>query len=400
MKQLFPVFHRHLENLNEDFERYLLKEIRWKNRLIAITGARGSGKTTLLLQYIKREYGMQPEDVLYVSLDNIWFTNNHLYNLAHDFLLMGGKALFLDEVHKYPGWSREIKNIYDDFPDLKVVFTGSSMLEIYKADADLSRRAKHYPLHGMSFREYLILEGLLKKTEKTYSLPELLENHVAISRDILKRIKPIPAFKKYLEYGYYPYYKEDLEGYHERILHTFNTIIETDLPSVENIEIYSINRIKKLFFILSELVPFTPNVSKLSAEIDITRISLMNYLHYLEKADAIMLLNKEAKGMPQMVKPDKIYLQNTNYAYALSPDNTDIGTLRETFFFNQLRVKHKVTYTKETDFKIDNKYYFEIGGKNKGKSQIASLPNAFLALDNIESGIKNEIPLWLFGFLY
>jgi predicted AAA+ superfamily ATPase len=274
------------------------------------------------------------------------------------------------------------------------------MLEIFKADADLSRRARHYLLQGLSFREYLIYEGLLEKEQKAYTLDEILKNHVAVSREICKKIKPLPAFKKYLQFGYYPYYKEDLAGYHERILQTFNTIIETDLPSVEKIEIYSINRIKKLFFILSSMVPFTPNISKLSKEVDVTRISLMNYLYYLEKANAILLLSKEATGMRQLLKPDKIFLQNTNYAYALSPDNANIGNMRETFFFNQMNVKHKVTYTPKTDFGIDDKYSFEIGGRNKGQEQIQDLQDAFLALDDIETGFRNEIPLWLFGFLY
>jgi predicted AAA+ superfamily ATPase len=400
MKQLFSTFYRKLEQTNIDFERYLANDIQWANRLIAIVGARGSGKTTLLLQHIKKEYGTQPEDVLYVSLDNIWFSDNRLYDLANDFMLMGGKILFLDEVHKYPDWSREIKNIYDDFSELKIVFTGSSMLEIFRADADLSRRIRRYALQGMSFREYLICEGLAEKEQKAYTLEDILSNHLLLSKEICKKVKPLPAFKKYLQYGYYPYYKEDLAGYHERVMQTFNTIIETDLPSVEKIEISSIRRIKKLFFVLSSLVPFTPNVSQLSQDIGITRVSLMNYLYYLEKANAVLLLNKNASGMRQMLKPDKIFLQNTNYAYALSPDNVNIGNMRETFFFNQLQVKHNVTYTQETDFKIDNKYYFEIGGKNKGREQIQGLPEAFLALDDIETGFKNEIPLWLFGFLY
>ncbi|GHV10102.1 ATPase AAA [Bacteroidia bacterium] len=400
MKQLFPPFHRKLEQADDTFERYLTQAINWSNRLIAIVGARGSGKTTLLLQHIKKEYGTHPEDILYVSLDTIWFSDNRLYDLANQFSLMGGKVLFLDEVHKYPTWSREIKNIYDDFPELKVVFTGSSMLEIFRADADLSRRARRYVLQGMSFREYLIYEGLLKKDQTAYTLEDILNNHLALSQEICKKIKPLPAFKKYLQYGYYPYYKEDVAGYHERLMQTFNTIIETDLPSVEKIEMSSINRIKKLFFILSSLVPFTPNIAQLSQDVGVTRVSLMNYLYYLEKANAVLLLNKEASGMRQMQKPDKIYLQNTNYAYALASENVNIGNLRETFFFNQLQVKHQVTYTQETDFKIDNKYYFEIGGKNKGREQIQGLQNAFLALDDIETGLKNDIPLWLFGFLY
>lgn len=400
MKQLFSIFYKHLERTSDRFERYLSKEIKWNNRLIAITGARGCGKTTLLLQHIKKEYGNYPEKVLYASLDNIWFSNNRLYDLAHDFLIMGGECLFLDEVHKYTNWSREIKNIYDDFPEIKIVFTGSSMLEIFKADSDLSRRAVHYLLQGMSFREYLIFEGLLNEALPAYSLEDILNNHVPIAAEINKKIKPIPAFRDYLQYGYYPYYKEDKDTYPERVLQTFNTIIESDLPNVENIDIHSVHRIKKLFYILSTLVPFTPNISKLSKEMEVTRQSLMNYLHYLNKAQAIMTLEKDAFGMSQMVKPEKIYLQNTNYMYAINQEKVDVGNLRETFFFNQLRVKYPVNYVPDTDFKVNKKYHFEIGGKNKKQKQIKSLENAYLALDDIEIGFKNEIPLWLFGMLY
>ncbi len=401
MKQLFSVFHRHLEHIDLRFERYLEKEIRWNNRLIAIIGARGCGKTTMLLQHIKKVYGNSPQDILYTSLDNIFFTTNRLYDLATDFSNIGGKVLFLDEVHKYPNWSREIKNIYDDFPNLKIVFTGSSMLEIYKSDVDLSRRAIHYLLHGMSFREYLVFEGLLDKTSKTYTLEEVLTNHVDIAKSVLNAgIKPVLHFKEYLKYGYYPYYKEDVETYYERVLQTFSTIIENDLLNVENVDMQAAQKIKKLFYILAGLVPFSPNISKLSSEMNITRTTLSNYLHYLEKAQAIMLLEKEAKGMSQMVKPEKIFLQNANYLYALNLENINVGTIRETFFFNQLRVKNKVNYIQETDFMVNKKYCFEIGGKNKNQRQISNLDNAFLALDDIETGFKNEIPLWLFGFLY
>ena len=400
MKQLFSAFYRKLEETDTRFERYLKDQVDWKNRLIAITGARGTGKTTMLLQHIKERYGSNPQDVLYVSLDNIYFSVNNLYSLADNFYSFGGKKLYIDEVHKYPSWAQEIKNIYDDFPKLKIVFTGSSMLQIFKADADLSRRVRHFQLFGMSFREFLIYEGLLRKSQQPFSLTEILKNHVPISQKLIREISPLPAFQKYLQYGYYPYYKEDIIGYSERVLQTFNTIMESDLPNVESIDFYSINRIKKLFYILSEMVPFTPNISQLSQMIDVTRISLMNYLQLLEKAHAVLLLRQQATGIRQMVKPEKIYLQNTNYSYALSSELPEIGNLRETFFFNQLQQNHKVTHTEKTDFCIDNKYFFEIGGKNKNARQIKDLSNAYLALDGLTIGYRNEIPLWLFGFLY
>jgi len=400
MKPLFLTFYRKLEETNMRFERYLKNQIDWNNRLIAITGARGTGKTTMLLQHIKEQYGNHPQDVLYTSLDNIYFSANNLYSLADDFHAQGGKALYLDEVHKYPTWSQEIKNIYDDFPTLKVVFTGSSMLQIFKADADLSRRVRHYQLFGMSFREFLIYEGLLRKSQEAFSLDKILENHLSISQKLTEEITPLPAFQKYLQYGYYPYYQEDISGYGERVLQTFNTIIESDLPNVESVDFYSINRIKKLFYILSEMVPFTPNISQLSQMVDVTRQSLMNYLQLLEKAHSVLLLKQKATGIRQMVKPEKIYLQNTNYSHALSAENPEIGHLRETFFFNQLQQNHNVTYTEQTDFCVDGKYYFEIGGKNKNTKQIKDLSNAYLALDGLTTGYRNEIPLWLFGFLY
>lgn len=400
MKQLFTAFYRKLEDTDLNFERYLKNQIDWNNRLIAITGARGTGKTTMLLQHIKELYGNIPEDILFVSLDNIFFSTNNLYSLVEDFYAHGGKELYLDEVHKYPTWAQEIKNIYDDFPKLKIVFTGSSMLQLFKANADLSRRVRHYQLFGLSFREFLIFEGLLKKSQAPFSLVEILENHIAIAQDITREILPLPAFLNYLKYGYYPYYKEDMAGYGERVLQTFNTVMESDLPNVENIDFYSINRIKKLFYILSEMVPFTPNISQLSQLVDVTRMSLMNYLSFLEKSHNVLLLQKKSTGLRQMVKPEKIYLQNTNYNYALSSEEPEVGNLRETFFFNQLQQNHQVTYTEQTDFCIDGKYYFEIGGKNKTAKQIQNLDNSFLALDGLTTGFRNEIPLWLFGFLY
>lgn len=400
MKQLFSAFYRKLEETDMRFERYLKSQIDWNNRLTAITGARGTGKTTMLLQHIKEQYGNAPEKVLYVSLDNIYFTTNKLYSLADDFYSFGGAELYLDEVHKYSNWSQEIKNIYDDFPKLKIVFTGSSMLQIFKADADLSRRVRHYRLFGLSFREFLIFEGVLQNSQKPFSLNDILENHVSIAQKINKEIAPLPAFQNYLKYGYYPYYKEDPAGYGERVLQTFNTVMESDLPNVESIDFYSITRIKKLFYILSDMVPFTPNISQLSQMIDVTRISLMNYLQLLEKSHSILLLKQKATGVRQMVKPEKIYLQNTNYGYALSAETPEIGNMRETFFFNQLQHSHNVTYTENTDFCINGKYYFEIGGKNKSTKQIKNLDNAFLALDGLTIGFRNEIPLWLFGFLY
>ncbi|WP_455585772.1 ATP-binding protein [Bacteroides sp.] len=398
MERLFATSHQLIERVSMNFVRYLYHEIRWENRLIAITGARGTGKTTLMLQYIKKHYGAYSSNVLYASLDHIWFTTHSLFDLADEFQKMGGKVLFLDEVHKYPTWSREIKNIYDSFPDMKVVFTGSSLLEIHKGEADLSRRAVTYHLHGLSFREFLLFE--YDHQMEAVSLSDILAKHVEIAMSVSKTIKPLVAFKEYLSFGYFPFYKEDKALYHERLLATLNTILDVDLPATESIDYYSIGRIKKLFVILSQLVPCIPNISALSKELEVTRISLLNYLWYLQKAQTLLLLDKEAFGIKQLAKPEKIYLGNTNYAYALGGEKTDIGNVRETFFFNQTIVKHKVTYSSQVDFLLDEAYHFEIGGKNKTKKQLEGIANGYLAVDNIELGFGNQIPLWLFGLMY
>lgn len=398
MKQLFATSYQLIERTSTEFVRYLYNEIRWGNRLIAITGARGSGKTTLMLQYIKEHYTAYSNEALYASLDNIWFFRHSLLELADEFHKMGGKTLFLDEVHKYPTWSVEIKNIYDSYPDMKVVFTGSSLLEIHKGEADLSRRAVIYHLHGLSFREFLMFE-YGHKVEKV-TLSDILTRHVEIAMNVGKVIKPLVAFKEYLSYGYYPFYKEDKVLYHEKLLATLNIILDVDLPSTEKIDYYSIGKMKKLFAILAELVPYIPNVSALSKELEVTRISLLNYLFYLQKTQGLLLLDKEASGIKQLAKPEKIYLGNTNYAYALGGDKTDVGNVRETFFFNQTRVRHAVTYSPKVDFILDGTYSFEIGGKNKTKEELREVPNGYLALDNIEVGYGNQIPLWIFGLMY
>ena len=398
MQQLFSTFYQQLNRVSTDFKRYLYSEIHWQNRLIAIVGSRGTGKTTMLLQHIKLNYPSMSGEVLYASLDNLWFSTHSLLYLADEFAKQGGKALYLDEVHNYIGWSREIKNIYDSHPEMKIVFTGSSLLEVYKGEADLSRRAITYHLYGLSFREFLGYEYDIKLDAVT--VDENILNHAKLAMTIGTKIKPLVAFNEYIRYGYFPYYKEDKELYHTRLLATLNTIIELDLPATERIDYYSIVKIKKLFAILSSLVPFTPNVSQLSHDIGTTRVSLLNYLYYLEKAQAIMLLSKESAGIKQMAKPDKVYLGNTNYAYALGGEQANIGSVRESFFMNQVRVKNSVSFSNTVDFKVSGKYNIEIGGKNKTKKQIARLDNAFTVLDNIETGYSNQIPLWIFGLTY
>ena len=398
MENLYHTSYQLLGRTDLSFVRYLYPSIKWQNRLIGITGARGTGKTTLLLQHIKKNFGNAPKEVLYASLDNIWFSSNRLFDLATDFEKMGGKYLFLDEVHKYDNWSQEIKNIYDSFPGLKVVFTGSSMLEIYKGNADLSRRAIHYTLNGLSFREFILFEKGIEFP--VIALKDLIDNHLTFASQVNEKIKPLPLFQQYLREGYYPYYKEHCELYDEQLLHTVNVILDTDLPSVENIEIHTIKKIKQLLFIIAQRVPFSPNIKELAAMLVVSRKSVLNYLTYLEKAQLLNLLQQDVSGLRALTKPEKIYLNNTNLAYALENEKPDIGNLRETFFLNQLKAVSQVTSAKKADFTVDKNYVFEVGGKNKGHEQIMGLKNAYLALDNLEYGFGNKIPLWMFGMLY
>lgn len=380
-----------------EFIRSMVDKIRWDARLIGIKGSRGVGKTTLLLQYIKQNLRLD-HTTLYVSLDNIWFAQNSLVSMVDDFVKRGGKHLFLDEVHKYPNWSIEIKNIYDDFPELKIVFTGSSMLEILNARADLSRRAVIYHMQGLSFREFLAI-----KTGNEFpiiSLENLIENHVTIAREVLRKVKPLEHFGAYLSHGYFPFFREVPELYHHRLEEVVNMTLEIELPLLRNVEISYIPKLKHLLHIISESVPFIPNVTKLSERIGINRNTLVSYLFFLQEARLTKNLYKDIKGITQMQKPEKIYLENTNFQFAFTPKNADLGNLRETFFINQVSHLHTVEYVKGGDFRIDGKYIFEVGGKNKTSEQIQGLKNSFIAADDIEYGNPKKIPLWLFGFLY
>lgn len=397
MERLFETFIKKLLITDTTFVRSLMDEIEWKARLIGIRGARGVGKTTLLLQYIKLHLPMD-KTVLYASVDNIWFSEHKLYDLATDFSKRGGKYLFLDEVHKYPNWSQELKNIYDDFPELQVVFTGSSLLEILNAKSDLSRRAVVYEMQGFSFREYL--NRNLNLSLPVLSLNDILENHLRLAAAVISEIKVLQHFPDYLKYGYYPYYNELPSLYYSRINEVINLIIELEIPQLRGVDVSYTTKIKQLLYIISESAPFIPNISKLSERIGITRNSLLAYLDALHDSRLTMNLQKEGNGISRLQKPDKLFLENPNLMYALAAEQSDKGNLRETFFANQLRYHHKVNVSQESDFLIDRHYTFEIGGKKKGKQQISGVPDSFIAADDIEFGMENKIPLWLFGFLY
>lgn len=397
MNRLFETHIKKVERTDVGFVRNLMNEIDWNARLIGLKGARGVGKTTLLLQRCKLYHKLDGSS-LYVSVDNIWFSEHKLYDFASDFAKKGGRYLFLDEVHKYPNWSQELKNIYDDFPELNIVFTGSSLLEIINAKADLSRRAVVYEMQGFSFREYLNMT--LKLNLQSYSLYEILENHIMIAQNVLKEVKVLKYFEHYLKYGYYPYYNELPDLYYSRVNEVVNLIIETEIPLLRSVDIAYTRKIKQLLLIISESAPFVPNVSKLSERIGITRNALLSYLNALNESCLIISAHKSSGGISVLQKPDKIYLENPNLMYALSDSNVNMGNVRETFFANQLQYKYKINVSEHSDFYVDNQYTFEIGGKDKGKKQINAISDSYVVSDDIEYGFNEKIPLWLFGFLY
>ncbi|MFW5979054.1 MAG: ATP-binding protein [Bacteroidia bacterium] len=399
MNKLIEKHHKKLSSISLDFIRGIMDEIHWNARLIGIKGARGVGKTTLLLQYIKQHFTDSTE-ALYVNLDDIWFSHNRLVDLADNFVKRGGTHLFLDEVHKYTDWSQEVKNIYDDYPELHIVFTGSSLLEILDARADLSRRAVVYHMQGLSFREFLNFN--LNTEFRVFKLEEIQHNHIQLSNEILKTIKPLKYFDTYLQKGYYPFFKEVPELYHARLEEILNMIIYIELPLLRHVDIHFATKLKQLLMVISESAPFIPNIKKISEKIGINRNTLISYLHYLEECGIILNLYRSNKGISRMQKPDKIFLENTNIAYTVNTAVPDVGNLRETFFFNQLKFQHNLTFPVEVDFMVDDTWFFEIGDKNKKQDQVIKLPRekTFLAVDNIEYGHKNQIPLWMFGFLY
>ncbi len=397
MESLFEKFFKKIDLVSLDFKRSLMDQIQWDARLIGIKGARGVGKTTLLLQFIKENLSIDVT-TLYVSLDNIWFAENKLSTLTDTFVKRGGKYLFLDEVHKYPNWSQELKNIYDDYPELKVVFTGSSLLEILNARADLSRRAVVYTLQGLSYREYIQLKTGIKLPK--LNLEDLLQNHLQLAREINGQLKPLQYFDEYLKTGYFPYFQEVPSLYYQRIEEVINMTLEIELPLLRKVEVSYVSKLKQLLQIISESVPFIPNVSKLSERIGLNRNTFTTYLFFLQEANLTRNIYKDASGITQLQKPDKIYHENTNFQYALAPKNTEKGSIRETFFVNQLSYQHRVEYVDQGDFLIDQSYTIEVGGKGKTNRQVQGIANSYVASDDLEYGTGTKIPLWMFGFLY
>jgi len=409
LDDLFSLSIEYLKNKNEGFKRYFFYENNLDNRLSVIIGSRGVGKTVFIIQYIINSFkDIFTDKAVYIPVDHIFVENRSIYDIAEEFYKLGGKLICFDEIHKYSNWSKEIKSIYDVFPDLKIIASGSSALEINKGSNDLSRRAIVYNMNGLSFREFLALYH--KIDLESYNFKDILVNHQIIANKVNEKLnkndkKILKLFNDYLEFGYYPYFKEfnDKKYYYITLEQNVKTTLESDLLSIHpNITGVSLKKIKKLLAIISKSVPFTPDLKNIKNLIDVAdERTLKTYLKYLEDAGIIICISKSGRGLKELEKPEKIYLNNTNLIYALSDNkNYEIGNIRETFFLNAVSFKNNISTVKQGDFLVDNNYLIEIGGKNKDYNQIKDITDSYLALDDIEIGFKNKIPLWLFGFLY
>lgn len=389
MDALFESSNRLIAKTDTTFVRYAYRQINWENRLIGLIGPRGVGKTTLVLQYIKNH--LNTRQTLYVNAEDFYFVKNRLIDLADIFVKYGGKYLFIDEIHKYSNWSKELKLISDYHKELKVVFTGSSVLDIKKGSSDLSRRAIIYNMQGLSFREYLQLFHQIKTP--TFTLEEILNHQIKV-----EQIQhPLPLFDAYLKNGYYPFALED--DFDLRLQQVINQTLESDIPTYADMNVSTGRKLKQLLAIVAESVPFKPNMSKIAEMISVSRNNIPDYLLFMEEAGMLAQLRTETEGIRSLGKIEKIYLDNTNLIYGLAKENQNIGNIRETFFLNQLKVQHAIFSSSIADFKIDN-IVFEVGGKNKGLKQIKNAENGFVVKADIESGYLNTIPLWHFGMMY
>lgn len=389
MEQLFATFQRKIKEISTDFVRYKYSEIKWDGRAFGLVGPRGVGKSYMLLQHIKMH--LDKNEALYVSADNIYFATHRLVDLADSFVKMGGKHLFIDEIHKYEGWSRELKQIIDSYGELQVVISGSSILDIYKGMADLSRRVPIYEMQGLSFREYLkLFHGI--------DTPRFnMEDVIGGKAELSEIDHPLPYFHDYLRKGYYPFGR-DVE-FEMELLQVITQTFEADIPLYMNANVSVGRKLKALLMVVARSVPFKPVMTKIAEVTGISRNDVADYLIYIEKAGMISQLRNDTGGIRGLGKVEKIYLDNTNLIYALAPDNADIGNVRETFFMNQTRVGHNVISSSVSDFEIDGKT-FEIGGRKKGHRQIESVSDGYIVKDDIETGYSNVIPLWSFGLLY
>ncbi len=389
MERQYEFFYRKLKNTPVEFFRYKYNQIKWESRAFGLVGPRGVGKSTMLLQYIKQN--LDTKDTLYVSADNLYFAEHKLVDLADRFVKMGGKHLFIDEIHKYEGWSRELKQIYDSYDDLQIVISGSSILDIYKGMADLSRRMPIYEMQGLSFREYLRLFHSIDVP--VYSLKDILTHKAVISGVE----HPLPLFHDYLKRGYYPFGRD--AEFEIELMQVINQTMEIDIPMHIKTNISVGRKLKSLIMVVSKSVPFKPVMQKLADVTGISRNDIPDYLIYMERAGMISQLRNATGGLRGLGKVEKLYLDNTNLIYTLAPERADIGNVRETFFMNQTRVCNDVRSSDISDFEIDGKV-FEIGGRKKGQKQIESADDGYIVKDDIESGYANVIPLWAFGLNY
>lgn len=390
MNALYEYQQLILSQINISFLRYKYYELDWTRRVFGIVGPRGVGKTTMVLQYIKQKLSLQ--DSLYITLDHIYFSTHTLIDVADKFYKEGGKHLIIDEVHKAFNWSVQLKQIIDSYPNMQIIFTGSSILDIYRGVADLSRRAPIYEMQGLSFREYLVLYHDIQTP--TWNLDDLINHRVT-----LPNVEhPLPLFNDYLKRGYYPF-ERIASDFSTNLMQVINRTMETDIPLYANINISVARKLQNLLVVIAESVPFKPNYKKLAEVTGISRNDIADYIYYMERAGMLMSLHDTTQGIRSIGKSHKLYVDNTNLMYVLSPENIDKGNLRETFFLNQMRVKYPVIASQKADFEIGN-YVFEVGGKNKNQKQLDNNPNGYIVKDDIEFGYRNVIPLWAFGLTY
>jgi len=396
--ELIQRARRQLKATPTSFHRHLMGEIAWEDTLICIQGARGTGKTTLMKQRLKEQFGESCSKALYVSLDDLWFSRYRVEDVVVYLYDHGYTHLFMDEVHHHGrDWSQLMKNLCDQFPGMSFVYSGSSMLQMAQARSDLSRRQAVYSLNGLSFREFLKFEGALDYP--AVSLEEILERHVEIAEVLTAKTKLLPLFERYCEMGFYPFYRSVHGQYRDRLVETVNKVLYDDYPAMEDVSQETIRRVRKMLMVLSASTPQTPNMSQLYQQLETDRLQGLKMLRALELSGLLALVPGKGANLKNLAKPDKIYCDNTNLMYALV-QHPDVGVMRETFFFNQLRKKHEVVFSGVGDFLVDGRYVFEVGGKEKGFEQIRNLPDSFVVSDGIEVGMGNRIPLWLFGFLY
>ncbi len=394
-------FHEQtVSRVPDGFKRYLSKEIAWDSPCVCISGARGTGKTTLLLQHFHEKYG-DVERCLYISADNIQIASIGLLNTAKEYFKYGGDCLMIDEIHKYPGWQIELKNIIDIYKGKKILFSGSSSLDLHTGKADLSRRAVYYNLRGLSFREYLKLEADIDIP--VYTLDEILSNHMKIAKELSADRAILKLFKDYLTFGYYPFFIEGRETYYHKLINVIEKVLYEDIAVLGNLKKSSIVTLKKMLWVVATSAPFSVNIEKMSREFGISKEYVYIYLEYLDKSGLMNALRADAKGYKVVRKPDKLFIENTNLLYAINHDLKAMGSkgmVRETFFVNQLKSLAVLTCGDGWDFTVDGKFHFEIGGKGKNFKQLYDVENGFVVSDEIEIGFGCKIPLYLFGLLY